>query len=74
MFPRSISFAYGDPAKRESKSTSFTLKAPCPLWRPPFGVKTPAPACLLGAYETGNLVDNLFDSRVVSVQNVHIGS
>ena len=43
IFPCLTEFAYGDPAKRESKSTSFTLKASYPLWRPPFWGKTRRP-------------------------------
>ena len=43
MLSRSFRFAYGDPAKRESKSTSFTLSGPCALWRPPFWGKTRRP-------------------------------
>ena len=43
IFPYLTEFAYGDPAKRESESTSFTLKASYPLWRPPFWGKTRRP-------------------------------
>ena len=43
IFPCLTEFAYGDPAKRESKSTSFTLSEPYPLWRPPFWGKTRRP-------------------------------